>query len=60
MMFLIGILVLTILIILLYKFLKDNKTNVGKENPLEILQKKYARRDIDEKEFERKKQNLQR
>lgn len=57
MMFLIGILVLTILS---YKFLKDHKTDIGTENPLDILQKKYAKGKIDEKEFERKKRNLQR
>jgi putative membrane protein len=60
MMFLIGILLLTILTILLYKFFNENKTNINNDSPLDILQKKYARGDIDDTEFERKKQNLQR
>lgn len=60
MMFLIAILVLTGLSVLLYKFFKDDKTNIGTESPLDILQKRYARGDIDEKEFDRKKRNLQR
>ncbi len=60
MMFLIGILVITALTVLLYKFFKDDNPFPGTEDPLDILQKKYARGDIDEKEFERKKRILQR
>lgn len=58
MMFLIGILVLTVLTVLLCKFFKDDKTYIGTESPLDILQRKYARGDIDEMEFERKKRHL--
>lgn len=57
MMFLIVVLVLSVL---LYKFFKDDKINIGTENPHDILQKKYARGNIDEEEFERRRKNLQR
>lgn len=56
MMFLIVVLVLSVL---LYIIFKDDKINIGTENPHDILQKKYARGDINEEEFERRRQNLQ-
>lgn len=59
MMFLIGILVITALSVLLYKLFNGDKPLKGTEDPLDILQKKYARGDIDDKEFERKKRILQ-
>ncbi len=59
-----GMVVFLVLIILvvtaLVKWLSDRNPGSGsEETPLQVLKKRYARGEIDEKEFERKKRDLE-
>lgn len=58
-----GMIVFWVLIILafvaLVKWLSDKNGPAKEETPLQVLQKRYARGEIDEQEYERKKHDLE-
>lgn len=58
-MFLFWIALITLIGYLLYKFFKRTKSLTGSDrNSLDILKKRYARGEISESEFERRKHKL--
>lgn len=58
MMWLIWIPLLILIVVLIYKLLNNESSDFQKETPLEILRKRYARGEITEEEFRKKKQEL--
>jgi putative membrane protein len=55
----VGLLVLFVIIWLFVKVVnQNNQTQINSKTPLDILKERYAKGEIDEQEFEERKQNL--
>lgn len=58
MMWFLWLPLLVILIVVIYRLLKNEKASSSEDSPLEILKKRYARGEISKEEFEERKRNL--
>lgn len=57
---LIGLLILILVIWLIVRIVnQNNQSQVNQKTPLDILKERYARGEIDKKEFEEKKKDLE-